>query len=54
MGRNNAYKTCFSKTRFETKDIAEKEADRIYFDSGLMLYVYKCPLCQGYHLSRKR
>lgn len=54
MGKNNAHKTCFSKTRYDTKEIAEEQADKIYFEDGIMLYVYKCPLCNGYHLTRKK
>lgn len=53
MGRNNAHKTCFSKIRFETKEDAEKEADRLYFEKGIMLYTYKCPLCGGFHFTRR-
>lgn len=54
MGKNNAHKTCFSKTRYDTKEIAEQEADRIYFESSTILYSYKCPLCGGYHLTHKK
>lgn len=52
MGKRNI-DNCLGKTRFETKQEAEIEADRIYFEHGTCLFVYKCPICQGYHFTKK-
>lgn len=52
MGKRNI-DNCLGKTRFKTKQEAEIEADRIYFEHGTLLYVYKCPICQGYHFTKK-
>lgn len=54
MGRSNIDKICFSKTRYNTKEEADKTADYIYETENVMLYVYKCPICNGFHLTKKK
>lgn len=54
MGKSNIHKTCFSKTRHETKEEAEKHADYLWETEGIDLDVYKCPICNGYHLTTRK
>ena len=54
MGKSNIDKICFSKTRFSTLSEAEAEADRIWEESQDVLHIYKCPICEGYHFTKKK
>lgn len=54
MGRSNIDKICFSKTRHATKEEAERHADYLWETEGLELKVYKCPICNGWHLTSKK
>ena len=54
MGQNNADKTCFSKRRYETEDEAWHVSDFLYETYNLDLGVYKCPICEGYHLTKRK
>ena len=54
MGKSNIDKICFSKTRYSTKEEANKTADYIYETENVMLYVYRCPICNGFHLTKKK
>ena len=53
MGRRNL-DNCFSKTQYETYEDAQSTADYLLDTEGIKLYVYKCPLCQKYHLTKRR
>lgn len=52
--RGKAYKMCTRKRRYHSRLDAELNASRLVSDNGLMLRVYKCPLCHGWHLSKVR
>lgn len=54
MGKKNIDKICFSKVRHATKQEAEQHADYLWETEGIDLKVYKCPICNGYHLSSKK
>ena len=54
MGKSNIDKICFSKTRFGTLAEAESEANRIWNESQDVLHIYKCPICEGYHFTKKK
>lgn len=52
--RGKAYKMCTRKRRYHSRLDAELNADRLMRDNGLTLRVYKCPLCHGWHLSKRK
>ena len=54
MGRSNINKTCFDKVRHETEFEAIEHIDYLYETEGIELDYYKCPICNGYHLTTKR
>lgn len=41
--------TCQSKTRFQTATVASGYVAK----SGWQLRVYKCPVCAGFHLTKR-
>lgn len=45
-------KDCLKKTRYKTASIADKAADTLFFYKKLKLFVYKCKICQDYHLTK--
>jgi len=49
-------KECLGKKRYRTFDFAEKLAKKIAKDPQrpTQLYVYGCPSCQGFHLTRRK
>lgn len=47
------FKTCTSKSRFATVERARKAAIGAERRQGLVLAVYECPYCHGYHLTRQ-
>lgn len=51
MGRANIDKTCLSKTRYETEQEAREYCQYLFETYDLILFPYKCPLCQGFHLT---
>ena len=54
MGRSNINKTCFDKVRHETAEEAELHVDYLYDTQNIELDIYKCPICNGWHLTSKR
>lgn len=54
MGRSNINKTCFDKVRHETEQEAMGHIDYLYDTTGLIYDCYKCPICNGWHLTSKR
>ena len=52
MARSNIDKTCFSKTRYATEEEALDTVAYLYEMEGIRLSVYKCPICNGYHLTK--
>lgn len=47
-------KECLRKKRYRTLEFAEEIAKKIKNDptKGTELYVYACPSCQGFHLTK--
>ena len=54
MGKKNIDKICFSKVRHETAEEAELHVDYLYETEKIELDIYKCPICNGWHLTSKR
>lgn len=54
MGRSNIDKICFGKVRHETEFEAEQHIDYLYETTGQILDCYKCPICNGWHLTTKK
>jgi hypothetical protein len=45
---------CEGKKRFPTRAAAKKKARLIYRKYGPALYVYQCPNCKGFHLTKNK
>lgn len=45
------FRTCRRKRRFRDEHAAMKQAIDIYRRRGVVLAVYECPFCGGYHLT---
>jgi hypothetical protein len=46
---------CFRKGSYRTKEIAEAyKAKSEARQPGLTLYIYKCPVCRKYHLTKQK
>lgn len=54
MGRSNIDKICLGKFSYETEYEAELAADYIYETEKMDLDIYKCPICNGWHLTSKK
>ena len=54
MGRSNIDKICFGKVRHETKGQAEEHVQYLYETQNIELDIYKCPICNGWHLTSKK
>jgi hypothetical protein len=53
MGKSNFNKVCGDKSAYETEEEAWASSDYLYENEGLDLNVYKCPICNKYHLTSK-
>lgn len=47
------WRSCLRKKAYHSKQIAEKVTVDILKERGVTLYVYECPLCGKYHLTKK-
>lgn len=47
------WRSCLRKKFYRSKQIAEQTVKRIKEERGVMLYVYECPICGYYHLTKK-
>lgn len=47
------WRSCLRKKAYRSKRIAEKVAADIKQERGVTLYVYECPLCGKWHLTKK-
>ena len=49
-------KECLGKKRYRTFDFAQGVANKIAKDPvrPTQLYVYACPSCQGFHLTKRK
>jgi hypothetical protein len=54
MGKKNIDKICFGKNRYETEEEAWNVSDYIWETEKVDLDIYKCPICNGWHLTSKR
>ena len=54
MGRSNINKICFDKVRHETEFEAMQHIDYLYDTTGEIFGCYKCPICNGFHLTTKK
>lgn len=52
--RYSVVRGCKSKRRYSTEQLADKVAARATSQRGLALRVYCCPLCQGWHITKRR
>lgn len=50
---NNVFMACKRKTRYTTFERAREVAVHIEHKDNLVLAVYECPFCHGYHLTRQ-
>lgn len=48
------YGACLRKKIYRTEEYAKKEAKRLGELRGIELFVYWCPLCNNYHLTKKK
>lgn len=49
----DVYRSCTSKFRYKDEYSANKVAKRMAFDNGVVLRVYHCKFCSGFHLTSK-
>lgn len=47
------FRTCKGKHRFRDFNEAMRRANELHRRKGLVLAVYECPFCGGYHLTRQ-
>ncbi len=47
------WRSCLRKKVYKTKQRAEKTAAYIKEQRGVTVYVYECPICGYYHLTKK-
>lgn len=45
---------CKNKRRYPSEAFAQRVADHATRQRGLALRVYPCPLCQGFHITKRR
>jgi hypothetical protein len=45
---------CKNKRRYTNEKLAERVAARATRQRGLALRTYPCPLCQGWHITKRR
>lgn len=51
--RAGAGRFCARKARYDSKEAAQKEVERIARTRGELLRIYQCPFCSGWHLTHK-
>lgn len=44
---------CIRKKRYRTEGIAEQVAEKVLRERGAKVRAYYCPVCLGWHLTRK-
>lgn len=49
-----AYKQCYSKVDYDSKQVARREAKRLQATYNQKYNVYQCPYCKKYHTGRDR
>jgi hypothetical protein len=53
-GRYSVVHGCKNKRRYPSEPFADQVAARATRQRGLALRVYACPLCQGWHITKRR
>ena len=48
------YRHCLRKGKYSTLAFAKKIGKKIHKEKGVHLYIYFCPFCQNYHLTKSR
>lgn len=54
MKSSNPIVVCQTKKSYASKMEAEDMATYLYYKKDLDLEVYRCPMCEQYHLSSKK
>lgn len=49
----NNIDSCIGKSRYPSIERAHKSRKRATKERGILLRVYKCPICNGWHLTSK-
>lgn len=52
--RYDVYRACSRKRRFEDYNAAHSKVVYLRRRWGLELFVYECPFCDGYHLTKRK
>jgi hypothetical protein len=52
--RVNALTNCQSKKSYPTKQQAEETATYLFYQKGFNLDVYRCNLCEMFHLTKSK
>jgi hypothetical protein len=48
-----AERSCESKVRYTSEDVARAVGIERQNDSAVPLFIYECPLCRGWHLTKR-
>jgi hypothetical protein len=49
----NITKSCLGKERFDDKDQADAHAKEHAKKAGTPIRIYRCPFCQGFHMTSR-
>lgn len=52
--KTNALTICTSKKLYITKEDAEKQVKYLWKEKQVDLRIYRCSMCQGFHLTSKK
>jgi hypothetical protein len=52
MKRDFFYKSCLKKKRYSTIKVAQQVKNKVFKERGLVLNIYHCDICNGYHLTK--
>ena len=52
MKKTFMHDSCLKKKRYKTLLVAEKVKEKIFKERGLVLRIYYCNICNGYHITR--
>lgn len=47
-------RSCLGKKKYSTLHFAEKVVKNIKNERGIELYIYSCPTCFGFHLTKQK
>lgn len=46
-------KQCLGKKKYRTNKFAQTMVSKIKQERNVVLYTYRCPTCQGFHLTKR-